>query len=103
MRNLAEFLEDQVDIASRDADAGIAYDEGDGVGRGIRGSPYPHLAALGELERVGDEVAQNLRDLAFIGVERRKVGCFLEHQRDSIADEQRPQHAAQRAEHAMPR
>ena len=60
--------------------------------------PDPHLAALGELDRVGDEVAQDLRHLAFVGVERRHVRRILEHQRDGIADQQRPQHAAQRAE-----
>ena len=33
------------------------------------------LAALGELERVGDEVAQDLRDLAFVGVHRGQLGA----------------------------
>ena len=35
----------------------------------IRARRHPDLAALGELERVRDEVAQDLRDLALVGVE----------------------------------
>ena len=65
-----------------------------GVGRGA----HPHLAAFGELDRVGDEVAQDLRNLAFVGIQRRQVDRILEHQGHGIADQQRPQHAAQRAE-----
>ena len=38
-----------------------------------RRAAHPDLAPLGELQRVGDEVAQDLRDLALVGVQRRQV------------------------------
>ena len=41
------------------------------VAVGRRAALDPDLAALGELERVGDEVAQDLRDLALVGVRAR--------------------------------
>ena len=67
---------------------------------GVSRDRHPHLAALGVLERVRDEVAQDLRQLALVGVDRRNPVRLLEHQRQRLVDEQRPQHAAQRAEQA---
>jgi hypothetical protein len=58
----------------------------------------PHLAALGVLQRVRDEVAQDLRHLALIRVDRRHTLRFLEHQSERLVDQQRPQHPPKRAE-----
>ena len=59
---------------------------------------HTDLAALGELERVRDEVAEDLRHLRFVGVQRRNLLGLLEDERHRLAHQQRPQHAAQRAE-----
>ena len=60
--------------------------------------PDADLAGLGELDRVGDEIAQDLGDLALIRHQRRQAAGLLEDESDVIADQQRAQHAAQRAE-----
>src|SRR6185437_7731727 len=57
VRDLAEFLEDDLVIGFGDADAGILDAEGDRIGAGVVSGPDADLAALGELDRVGDEVA----------------------------------------------
>ena len=54
-------------VLLRDADAGIASRSRSRCRR-PRPPRHPHLALLGELQRVRDVVAQDLRDLALVGV-----------------------------------
>jgi hypothetical protein len=89
------------EIRFGDADAGITDVKRDGVCIRIRGAPDAHFPLFGELDRVRQEIAQDLRYLALVGVERRDVLCILEDQRNRITDEQRPQHAAKRAEQLL--
>ena len=56
---------------------------------------YPDFSAFGELQSIRDEVTQNLGNFALIGKERRNAFWILEHQIDSLADQQRLQDAAQ--------
>ena len=42
----------------------------------------PHLALLGELERIGNQVAQDLRDLSLVGEELRQVLRRIEEKLD---------------------
>ena len=59
----------------------------------------PDLAPLGELDGVGDEVAQDLGELALVGVQRRPRASGVRTPGATVvAREQRPQHAPQRAE-----
>ena len=100
--DLGELLED----ARRGAGAmpmPVSRREDDRVAVGREGGGDPHFALLGELQRVGDEVAQDLRNLAFVGVEQGHVGRSSKSAR-RVAGQQRPQHAAQGAEQArLPR
>ena len=66
--DLGELLEDALLVLGGDPDAGVGDRERDRVL--VRAVPRrdAHLAALGELQRVGDEVAQDLRDLRLVGV-----------------------------------
>ena len=59
---------------------------------------HPHLSTLGELQRVGDEIPEDLRDFAFVGKHRRDVIHIFEYQIDGLIQQQRPQHAAQSGE-----
>ena len=62
--DLRELLEDQLVVLRRDADAGVGDRKRDRARRRQRcARRHADLAALGELERVRDEVAQDLRDL----------------------------------------
>ena len=96
--DLAEFVEDRFVMFRRNADAGVRDLEQDllilkQVGRN------DNLSTGRELERVGDQVAQNLRDFSFIGVQRRKIRRIFEDQIDGVVvGQQRLQHALQRAE-----
>ncbi len=94
---LAELLEDALLVLGRDADAGVGHRERDRVVAG-RPRAHPDLAALGELERVREQVAQDLRDLALVGVHQGQPVRLLEDQVDRLVQEQRPQHAAERGE-----
>ena len=49
-------------------------------------------------ERVGDEVAQDLRDLALVGVQLGQVARLVDHERHVIVGRERLEHAAQRGE-----
>jgi hypothetical protein len=68
-------------------------------GRKVR--RHPHFATLRELQGVGDEVAEDLRHLALVGVEGGQAVRGLEDETQGLADEERPQHAAEGAEHAL--
>src|SRR5262249_4262160 len=63
----------------------------------------PDLAALGEFERVGDEVAEDLRNLRFVGHQLGNVVRGVEDQLDRRTRQQRPQRAAQAAEQVLHR
>jgi hypothetical protein len=62
-----------------------------------------HLTALGELQRVRKKVAQDLRNLAFVRVQHGQLRDAFEHQLDGRSEQQRPEHAAQRAEQVRDR
>ncbi len=58
----------------------------------------PDLAALGELQRVGDEIPQGLRDLPLVGVQGGQTCRLFEDQGDGARTEDRPHHPRQRRE-----
>jgi len=101
--HLRELLEDALVVLGRDADAGVGDREHHRRAPGVELGADADLAALGELERVGDQVAQDLRDLALVAVQGRQAERRLEAQRHAVAHQQRPQHAAQRAEQLLDR
>ena len=71
--------------SGRDADTRVRHGEDHGVVSGSLSSrAHPHLAALGELERVGDEVAQDLRQLGLVGEQRWDARGLLEDQADGV-------------------
>ena len=84
-------------MLGRDADAGVGDGEGDEV-LVVDARPHPHLAARRELERVGDEVAQDLRDPLVVGVEADHRLGLLEDEPHLLVLQDRPEHAAQRRE-----
>ncbi len=59
---------------------------------------HAYFTAFGELDGVGDEVAQDLRDLALVVVHDERGVALLEHEAHVFAHQQRAEHAAQRAE-----
>ena len=76
--------------------------EKDRVGIRGRGGPDAHLASFGEFERVRDEVAQDLRNLAFVGVQSRgRSAASSKISATASPTSKRPQHAAQRAEQTL--
>src|SRR5262249_44795993 len=96
--DLREFLEDDALVLRGEADAGIGDAEYDiaPVRKEARG--YPHLALFGELQRVRNEVAQDLGDLAVVRAKLRNILGLLEYEVDRSVEHQRAQHAAQRSE-----
>ena len=60
-----------------------------------------HMALLGELQRIGDEVAQDLDHLLLIGQHQRQLGRVAEQQIHRRVGEQGAQGAAQRGEDAV--
>ena len=67
----------------------------------VIGSPDPHLAPFGEFDRVRDQVAQDLRQLALVLQQGRDIGRVFEDQRHAVADQQWAQHAAQGREQPL--
>ena len=53
-----------------------------------------HFASIGELNRVADEIDQNLRQAAAVTVARRSVGSELQLERELLVGRQRLQRAA---------
>jgi len=100
--HLGELLEYPLLVLGGNADAGVRDVEAHRVFLGPEGRRHPHLAALRELQGIGDEVAEDLRHLALVGVESGKAVRRLEDETQRLADEERPQHAAQGTEHALP-
>jgi hypothetical protein len=66
--DLHEILEQLRQLLRRDADARVVHGEGDGLAVVIQHGAHAHLAAQRELERVGDVVAQNMRQLLVVRV-----------------------------------
>ena len=71
---LLERLEDQALLVLRDADAGIGDRERDDVGAPSAVIAQLDAAALGELDRVRQQVAQHLTQPHVVGVDRRAAG-----------------------------
>ena len=78
--DLRELLEDALLVRGGDAHAGVAHREHHAVAGAAPGA-HPHLAPLGELERVGDEVAQDLRHLSLVGEQQRQLLRLLDDER----------------------
>ncbi len=95
---MREFVEDAQLIVGGDADAGVSDAEAYQavVSAGLR--VHAHFTVLREFECVGNEVAQDLRHLAFVSDEEQRLRRLIEHQLQRISGQQRPQHAAQRTE-----
>ncbi len=94
--DLPELLEDVVVLLRGDADAGVRDGERHVAIVERRGDL--HDATLGELQRVRDEIAQDLRQLAAIRLERDVFVRLIEQQRNVLGrGDERPQHAAQSA------
>ena len=95
---LGELLEDALLVLRRDAHPRVGDGAGHGCAVGRQTGGHPDLAALGELQRVREEVAQDLRHLALVRVQERDVFGLLEHEGHRLVHEQRAQHAAQGGE-----
>ena len=96
--DLDELLEDPLLVRARDADAGVSDRERDLVSGRLHRRRDPDLAALGELQRVRDEVAQDLRHLRLVGAKARQTLGLLEDEAHGVAHQERAQHAAEGAE-----
>ena len=68
---MLEGLEDQALLVLRDADAGVGDGEPDDLG-GRAIDPQVHPAALGELHRIREQIAEDLPQAHVVGVERRR-------------------------------
>ena len=87
---LVEALEDALLVRLRDARP-VVDDRGDDL---AAGGPHrdPHLAAVGaELDRVVDEVDEDLAEARLVGADRREPGRDVDHQRDRVALGEQPQ------------
>ena len=98
MLDLGELLEDPLPVLGGDADAGVGDGKHHGVACGGQRRRHPHLAALGELQRVGDEVTEDLGDLPLVGVEAGHPVGLVEHEGHRLVELERAQHPAERAE-----
>src|SRR5205823_7377584 len=96
--HLREFLEDEVGELRGDADTSVGNREYGGLAVAGEASRNADLATLSELQRVRNEIAQNLNDLVFIGIHRRHGRRVFEDQLDILIHLERPQYAAQPAE-----
>jgi hypothetical protein len=81
---LAEFLEDDFLVRGRDADPGVAHRDFDQVAVLRRAQVDP--AAFGrELQRIGQQVEQDLFHLALVGGDRAHAGAHVERHRHAVA------------------
>ncbi len=78
--DLFELLEDALVVLRRDADARVPDLEHHLVALRRQAGRHPDFALLGEFQGVGDEVAEDLDDLALVGMQRGKVQWIVEHQ-----------------------
>ena len=84
----------------RDADAGVGNHEGNSIVSELPRAETVTLSAGGELQRIRDQIAQNLRDLAFIRMQRRQDRPASSKIRSTelLSASKRLQHALQCAE-----
>src|SRR5262245_40533748 len=97
MLDLRELVEDAFLILFGDADARVGDGEDHGLVVGVQLGGHSDLSVLGVLQRVRDEVAENLRDLALVGPHGWNVLRLVEEEADRLVEEKRTQHAAKRA------
>ena len=95
--HLGEVVEDVGQVLRGDTDAGVGHGQAHLV-RAVRAHGHAHLALERELQGVGDEVAQDLRELAVIGVQPRDALGLLEHQGQLRVGQDGAEHAAQGGE-----
>ena len=60
-----------------------------------------NFSTLRELQRVRQQIPEHLRDLRFIGVERRQIRHIVKYEGHRSIEEQRFEHAAKRAEERL--
>src|SRR5690242_6237510 len=98
---LAEFLEDCFVVFGRDAYARVRNHEDHAPVRCTL-RRHRHLALRSELQGVGDQVPEDLRNLPFICMKKRKAATVLEDEVDGvIVGQKRLEHAFERAEKFM--
>jgi hypothetical protein len=84
--HLDELLEDVLQVLGGDADPGVLHGEDDLAVHG--GRPQSHRPPLGELHRVGQQVARDPRDEPPVGDERDACGV-VHDQLDAVAHQRR--------------
>ena len=82
--DLLEFVEDPRAVLAIDADARVGDGEDDPSCIRLDTRMDAYLAFFGELERVGDEVSQDLRDLRFVAADRAQIIRGFDHERDAV-------------------
>ena len=98
---LDELLEDAHLVLGREPRAGVADREADRRAVGEQRGRDADLAALGELQRVDHEVAQDLAELEAVGAQQWHVGRILEDDDDLGRARQAPDDPAQGAEQLL--
>jgi hypothetical protein len=86
-RHLRELLEHHLEVLEGDADARVRHRERDRAAVRVEARGDLDRPAFRELERVRDEVAKDLRDLALVGVELAEPLRLLEDEVDGVGDE----------------
>ena len=86
-------------ILLRNADAGIRHGEQDGIFLGQeRSRDETDFAFSSELQRIGEKIPKNLRDLSFVGQQKRNVFRILHDQLHIGVQQERAQHPTECAE-----
>ena len=98
MRNLDELLKDGLLIFRGNADAGIGHGKDHRIAGGRQRGRDPDVPLLGKLEGIGEKIAQDLRDLAFVAGEEGQGLRLVKDQGDAVRQQERAQHAAESAE-----
>jgi hypothetical protein len=99
--DLPELAEDPLLVLGSDADPGVRHREHHAASSSATGGRHADLAPLRELERVGDEVAEDLRDLGLVRIHLRQRVFVLEDEAHRVRDQEGPQHPSQRAEEVL--
>ena len=97
---LDEFLEYLLSVVRSYSDASILDLECNDV-FAFQVSCNTDMAAASELQRVRDQVAKNLGEFAFVGIQRCQARVCVEDQFKAVAREQGLEHAPQGAEKVM--
>ena len=93
MIHLRKVLKDEIQIFRRNADSSVG-DRKNYIGAGDLGC-YAHLAPFSKFQGVGDEIPEDLRNLAFVGIDGRKIADLFEDQLDGLVEQQGAQHSTQ--------